>query len=263
MAKSDNVYQHFRPEEQLFIEKSLDIISQVESNYAFQTLGFCNPREVAILTNLVGQTDLSCFVSTTYYDTEYAKVIIAPEYYELDMSDFEITVLQFSYNSKFNQITHRQVLGTLLNQLGVQRSLLGDILIGEGCVQLVVQSGMASYVSQSITKIGKVSVKWKEVLPSELLPRIDKGKPIEILVASLRIDSILSEILRLSRNNSIKLIEKDKVRLNYASILKASQEVVVGDLLSIRGYGRYIISEHNGFTKSGKNKLIIEKIIET
>lgn len=257
------IYQHYRPEEHHFIEKMLDIISQVESYYAFQVTDFLNPREVDILKNLVGQGELKVFSSSDYYDTEYARVIIAPNYYELNIVDFEIGLLECTYNTKFNQISHRQVLGTVINHLGVKRSVIGDILLGEGIVQILVDQSMSSYLAQMITKIGRVSVNWYEVDFGKLLPRYQKGKSMEILVSSWRIDGILSDILNLSRNSAVKLLEKDKVRLNYASISKVSQELEVGDLLSVRGHGRFVISSYNGLTKSGKYKLTIEKIIET
>lgn len=262
MKNKQVVYQHFRPEEHFFIEKSQDLIDRVENQYSIQVTDFLNPREVEILESLVAQSYLKCYKSNQYHDTEYAKVIIAPEYYEFNMNDFDLALLEFTYNSKFNHISHRQVMGTIMNQLGIQRSIFGDILLTDGCGQIVVDRVMASYFTQSVTKIGKVSIQLKEVDFKTLLPRFVKVHPVEILVASWRIDAIISEILRISRSSVTKLLEKDKVRLNYTSITKVSQELNQGDLLSIRGYGRFVISNQNGLTKSGKYKLTIEKIIE-
>ncbi|WP_161980607.1 YlmH family RNA-binding protein [Streptococcus sp. S784/96/1] len=263
MVKGDRVvYQHFHPDEQTFIEKCLDLIEQVEATYTFQVTEFLNPRQVAILLSLVNQTGLSCYASSDYYETEYARVLISPDYYVLNLEDFEISLLEFSYNTKFNHLTHRQILGTLINQLGIKRSIFGDILIAEGKVQILVETNMASYFSQNIGKIGKISVSLKEKNLNFLLPRMVHKQEKDILVTSWRADVIISEILNLSRSNAVKLIEKDNVKLNYASLGKVSQDLEVGDLLSIRGYGRYEIARENGLSKSGKIKLTIEKITE-
>ncbi|WP_369351147.1 RNA-binding protein [Streptococcus hillyeri] len=262
VKNSRAVYQHFRPDEQLFIEKCLDLIQQVEATYTFQVTEFLNPRQVTILITLVNQAGLHYYSSSDHYDTEYAKIIIAPEYYVLDVDDFEISLLELTYNSKFNHLTHRQIMGTIINQLGIKRSVFGDILVSDGKVQLLVEQAMASYFIQTIKKIGKVSVGLKEVSLEILLPRIVNRQSQDVLVASWRADAIISEILRLSRSNAAKLLEKDKVKLNYTSLNKASQELETGDLLSIRGYGRYQIARNNGLSKSGKIKLTIEKITE-
>lgn len=262
VKNSRAVYQHFRPDEQMFIEKYLDLIQQVEETYTFQVTEFLNPRQVTILTSLVNQAGLQHYTSSEHYDTEYAKMIIAPEYYVLNLEDFEISLLELNYNTKFNHLTHRQIMGTLINQLGIKRNVFGDILVADGKVQIVVELSMASYFIQNIGKIGKVSVVLQEVPLTSLLPRIVNRQRQDILVASWRADAIISEILKLSRNNVVKLLEKDKVKLNYASLGKASQDLEVSDLLSIRGYGRYQIAQDNGFSKSGKIKLTIEKITE-
>lgn len=256
------VYQHFRPDEQVFIEKSFDLIEQVEATYAFQVTEFLNPRQVSILSSLIKQAGLSVYFSTDYYDTEYAKVLVAPDYYTLDLNDFGISLLELSYNPKFNHLTHRQIMGTLINHLGVKRSIFGDILLAEGKAQILVESSMASYFVQNVTKIGKVTVALKEVELNHLLPLLVHRQSQEILVASWRADAIVSETLSLSRSNVTKLFDKEWVKLNYASLGKSSQELEVGDLLSIRGYGRYQIAQQKGYSKSGKIKLTIEKITE-
>ena len=259
---SKAVYQHFRPEEREFIDRSLDVIRQVQENYAYQVTDFINPRQVTILESLVAQAGLISYSSSGYFDTEYAKVIVAPDYYSLDLDDFDIDLLELTYNSKFNHLSHRQIMGTLINQLGIKRSLFGDILLTEGRAQVLVERHMSPYFLQHVTKIGKVPVHLAKVDFNNLLPRQIAYQSRDILTVSWRVDAILSETLKVSRSYVLKLLEKDKVRLNYTSLGKASQELVVGDLLSVRGYGRFIIANSSGQSKSGKHKMTIHHITE-
>ena len=62
-------------------------------------------------------------MSSTPESEEYGRVILAPEYYELDDEDFEIKRLEISYARQFNKLTHPKVLGALINQLGLDRQV--------------------------------------------------------------------------------------------------------------------------------------------
>lgn len=78
---------------------------------------FLNPREIQIVKDLANYYNLKFFVSSTFDNEEYGRVILAPDYYELDEDDFEIKRLEISYARQFNKLTHPKILGALLNQL--------------------------------------------------------------------------------------------------------------------------------------------------
>ena len=71
---------------------------------------------------------------------EYTKVIVAPDYYQLDPSDFDLALLEMVYASKFHHLTHSQVLGTIVHQLGVERKSFGDILTSDGKIKYLLNS---------------------------------------------------------------------------------------------------------------------------
>lgn len=254
-------YQHFRPDEHTFLDKIDDYANRVEETYLSLTTEFLNPRQVLLVKNILSQRGLTYFISSDYYPTEYAKVIIAPDYYSLDQGDFEISLLEIDYNSKFNNLTHSQIMGTLLNQLGIRRSVLGDIILGNGCAQVLIDKGMATYVTDNISKIGRASIIIKEVPLSKLIETSSQKIESAILVSSMRLDKIISSALKLSRSQAIKLIEAEKVKLNYGLVNSPSELVQIGDLLSIRGFGRVSILSENGLSKSGKYKLTVEKTL--
>lgn len=57
MTKQD-IYQHFRAEEQEVIEKTYDLIKQVEDTYSFCVTEFLNPRQITVMKSILGQTKL-------------------------------------------------------------------------------------------------------------------------------------------------------------------------------------------------------------
>ena len=80
-----------------------------------------------------------------------------------------------------------------------------------------------------------------------------------ILVPSLRIDSVVSKITHLSRAKAQELIDQGKVLVSYAIVKNKSIEVLSDTCITIRGYGKYIIGDVVGNSKSGKVKIIIKK----
>ncbi|MCD0014901.1 RNA-binding protein, partial [Streptococcus agalactiae] len=80
----DDIYQHFRPEEYAFIHKIDHLAQYVENTYSFITTEFLNPREFKILESVLERRGSHYYTSGQYFQTEYVKVIIAPEYYQLD-----------------------------------------------------------------------------------------------------------------------------------------------------------------------------------
>ncbi len=256
-----DIYQHFRPEEISFIDRIDNLAQRVEDTYTYYVTEFLNPRQVKIVKSILGQRGMTYYLSSDYYQTEYAKVILAPEYYSFDEADFEMTLIAIDYNAKFNQLTHAQIMGTLLNQLGIKRSVLGDILVQNGKAQLVVESSLVSYLMTSVQKIGRASVSLKEVPFQELLTQEQDYQTMDVLVSSMRLDKLIATVLKLSRQEAVKLIVSDRVKVNYANVGRTAELLAIDDMVSVRGFGRFTIIQENGLTKNGKIKLTIEKLI--
>lgn len=254
------IFQHFRASEKVFIEKVLNTFQRVENTYSPILTEFLDPRQVEIYKNLARYQGLSLYSSNDYVTSEYARLIIAPDYYVLDLADFNIVLVELDYARKFNSISHSQVLGTLIHQLGIKRSVFGDVLLEGKSIQLFLDQKMFSYFQQEVTRIGKTSVRLIEKSFSEKInPQYEYIKQ-EILVSSFRLDKVLASVLKLSRTQVNKLILSNKVKLNYQLVNKISETLEIGDMLSVRGFGRFILVADNGLTKNGKNKLSIEKI---
>ena len=202
-----------------------------------------NPREIQIVEELAHYYNLKFFVSSTLESEEYGRVILAPEYYELDDDDFEIKRLEISYARQFNKLTHPKVLGALINQLGLDRQVFGDIILDEeGRVQFSIAS-------------------LKEVSKDDWISNQENYSQFFVLLSSMRLDNVLATVLNLSRSNALKLIASGKVKLNYRQIEKANQTVMIGDMISVRGYGRFRLAQQDGFSKSGKAKIVIESLL--
>ena len=74
-------------------------------------------------------------------------------------------------------------------------------------------------------------------------------------------DALLSSALKLSRNQTSQLIEKKSVQVNYHLVEKSDYQVAVGDLISVRKFGRLKVVKDNGQTKKDKKKLTVRLLL--
>lgn len=123
-------------------------------------------------------------------------MIVAPDYYDLDEADFQIALVEITYQAKFNQLTHGQILGTLINELGIKRSLLGDIFVEAGYAQLMINRQLLGYVLTTISKIARASVSLKEIPLNQLIKSSNDAQLVDIMVSSLRLDRLVATVLK-------------------------------------------------------------------
>ena len=75
-------------------------------------------------------------------------------------------------------------------------------------------------------------------------------------VSSTRLDCVISGLYNISRVESAKLINSEKVHVNYEKITSCSKDVKSESLISVRGKGRARIISIGDVTKKGKIKVL-------
>ena len=258
---SKELYQHFAAEDIPFIDKGLEWLRQVDEHYAPILSPFINPHQVFILETLGNNRGIKTFSSTSHVPSEYARVILAPDYFTPSLEDFEMVLLEIEYPSKFQQLTHSKILGTVLNRLGIDRKLFGDILVTEEKAQIIVDQRFITLFQDGIQKISKLPVSLVERPFSDRIESKDEYQEKEVLVSSLRLDAFLSSILKLSRSQAAALVEKKLVQVNYHIVEKSDYQVKIGDLISVRRFGRIVLLKENGQTKKDKKKLTVQLLL--
>ena len=106
-----------------------------------------------------------------------------------------IVPLKVSWDPRFRLLNHRDVLGSLMG-LGIDRSKFGDIIMGQGGAQILVDSTVADFVVQNFTKIAMVAVSVAPMELDEIAPKEEKIKEVRTTVASLRLDAVASSGFR-------------------------------------------------------------------
>ncbi len=157
-------------------------------------------------------------------------------------------------NQKFaDNLTHRDFLGALMS-LGINREMLGDILVNDSSAVVICIDSITDYIIDKLESIKHTTVKCKftDGVSVNVLPEFDST---EYIVSSERIDVIISAVFNLSRNSSQMLINSEKVFCDGREVTNASFVPKTGQIISVRGFGRFIFGEILRTTK--KNKLVI------
>jgi RNA-binding protein YlmH len=160
-----------------------------------------------------------------------------------------------------DDLTHRDFLGAVMN-LGIEREMLGDIVVKSSkcnTAYLFCCSSMTEYITEHLTRIKHTSVSCT-CCTGEALPDLQIVKePLDIICASPRIDAVISGITRLSRSRVVTLFKENKVTLNGRYTTNNSYMLKSGDILSIRGYGKYVFDEFAGETRKGRAYIHLQK----
>ena len=166
-------------------------------------------------------------------------------------------IITIENKSKFQKLVHRDYLGALLS-LGIKREKMGDLLVvGDRCYVPVCEE-ITEFILMNLKVVKRAKCLVSVVLDRFSMPKVEFEEEL-ILVPSLRIDSVVSKITHLSRAKAQELIEQGKVLVSYAIVKDKSIEVLSDTCITIRGYGKYIIGDVVGNSKSGKVKIIIKK----
>lgn len=255
------LFQHFPREEKAFIEKVINLCQQVDMTYSYRLTPFLNPKQDEIVQSIVAHFQLRYWTSRSLIGTEYSRGIIAPDYYILDENDFDMAMVEVLYPRKYASLTHSQILGTLVNRLGVKREYIGDILLEEEHSYVLLDKRFVPLLMSEVEKISRTPVNFQErTIQSVTVDSLSKASLEQILVSSLRLDKVISTVFRMGRSKASQLIEAKQVKVDYSPVTQVGKSLEVGQLVSVRGFGRVRLKEIIGYTKNTKVKIEIEVI---
>lgn len=255
-----DLYQHFRKEEQSFIDQVLSWRESVERTYQAKLSDFLTPREVTIYQSLIGKDEtltLSFFGGGE--DTERKRALLAPYYEDMDEERFEIVLMEASYPEKFVSLTHRDIMGAFLSA-GIKRKKLGDIVVRDGRVQILMGAEIAAYVQANLTSIKKAKMTFEEKPLARLMEKEERWTGKDLTVSSLRLDVVIKETYQISRQNAADFIQKGAVKVNFQVVDNPAFLLEEGDLLSVRGKGRGHLQAVHGKSRKDKWKVTVRKL---
>ncbi len=227
-----------------------DAIDQCDRYACPRFVGFLDERQKGVATGILRHIQGSSFAFYGGHpEAERTMVGVFPDYMEPEDACFPITPVGFTYRQEAD-ITHRDVLGTLLS-CGIKRDKIGDVLCGEGLSVVFADEDIAPFLAEQVDKIKREGVRCQLPYEGEL-PAAHTFLELRGTVASPRLDAITKVAAGISREEAARRIGMGLVSLNHAPCMSVSTTVGEGDILSIRGVGRFRVATLGPLTKKGR-----------
>lgn len=259
--------QYKKPEEKLLLSKVIDKIEFCKIRNQIQETHFLDLAQQQLVTKFLSlqkQNHYSLFGG--FEGAERAMFLFYPEKLETLVKEEKLTfnewikVIRITLPSDMQgQYEHRNYLGALM-KLGIKREMIGDILVDDQGADILVHVDSLKFLLTnlpSLTSFQKANI--EEITLAEIKKVEIKKEEFTITISSMRLDNIVAELAKCSRNKAIELLEQERVLVNYEPIIKPTKEIKVNDRITIRGKGRFFIKEMIGNTKKGKILIKIEK----
>jgi photosystem II S4 domain protein len=224
-----------------------------------QTTDFLDPYERKVAQSVLGSIpEVGYLHQGGYKSAERARLIIYPQFYLAEAIPSSLRVLEAQGNFSFEKVSHGDFLGSLLGT-GLKRGKIGDILVLPSGCQVIVAAEVADYLLSSWNQVHRVSISVQEIDEEQLAVEPERIKEIKATVASLRLDAVASEGFGTSRTKMAREIKAERVKLNWKPVSNPALSVSEGDVLSIRGRGRVVVSQVLGTTRKGRTNIVLHR----
>lgn len=193
-----------------------------------------------------------------YPEAERVLLGVFPSFLSPDESLFPVHAVAFHYRP-IAGLTHRDVLGSLL-ATGIRREKLGDIVCTEGQAVVLADEELAPFLADTVDRIGREGVRAEYPYRGPITVRREV-RELQDTVPSPRLDAVLHVALRTSREEAARRIVAGAVSVNHLPELSGSTVVREGDVLSVRGAGRFRVAQIGPTTRKGRLVIRLEQYI--
>ena len=250
-------------EYKLLVAKVIDKYLGCKKTNRIINTDFLNLSERAIIEKILKEEHIEnyCFYGVAeaadrsiliFYPEKFTTEIVEKNYTNmLDVIRIELP----------NEITykHREFLSGIM-KLGVRREKFGDIIVTEIGADIVCLKEVTSYLENGLKELTRFK---KSKISVESIENIHKKEvsfiELNIIVTSIRLDNFVSELAKCSRTRAKEFIEQGLVLVNYLPEEKESKKMNLGDIITIRGKGKFIFESIDGETKSGRILIHVKK----
>ena len=267
MNKIELLKDYKKQEDKMCLSQVLDKIEFSSTREKIEYTDFLDMYQISLVENFLRKTKISNYeLYGGYEEAERKILIIYPEKYDKKMIEKNYNkmirvvrvILPEEEQGKYN---HRNYLGGIV-KLGLNRQKVGDILVSNDGADIIVINDFAEILKKEIgllTRFEKSNIEIEEI--ESLREKEIRVEEIKIIVPSLRLDNIVSDLAKTSRNKAVQIINQERVFINGQNETKQSKQIKINDIITIRGKGRFIIKESVGNTRSGRTVLLIKKYI--
>lgn len=154
-------------------------------------------------------------------------------------------------------LTHPDYLGAILG-LGIERPLIGDILIQEKEAWFFCLESIADFLCSSLIQVRRTSVTVSRAGEDHPVPE-PRFQELLLHTASERLDAVVAEFTGISRSKVAGLFSGGKVFVNSLPAADPGKKIREGDIFSVRGYGKAVYDGVDRETRKGRLVLKLRK----
>ncbi len=243
-------------ESDILTARIFDTADICDRNNIPKYLGFLSIEESVLAEHLLSKRNISFSLYGGFSDATRKMLGCFPEW--MSEYTFPITPLTFIFREE-DTLSHRDFLGSLMG-LGIKRETVGDILVEKGRAVVFVIDEIADYILNEIKKIGRTGVKISKGYNGNL-PKGDSLQDFSVTISSQRIDCVVSALGSFSRNTACEKIAFGLVSINSVVCEKTTKTVSQGDVVTIRGKGKFIIDSISDKTRKDRIVLRYKKYV--
>jgi len=238
----------------------LDLCRRSEKTGSWQYSGFLTLAEQDDFLRSKESAGFS-FRLTGGYESAERKILAAGNEAEMGSPDLPVSVVAVKPKSeKFaEELIHRDYLGAVLG-LGIDRSLVGDILVREHRAWFFCLNSAADMIVSSLDQVRRTTVT-AEITAADVPELQPRYAPLRVNVSSERLDAVIAAFANLSRGQTDKLFAAEKVFVNGRMVTDRSARLKEGDVFSVRGFGKAVYDGIEYETKKSRYMVRIRKLI--
>ena len=269
MNKQEILNKYDNEEDKLLVSKVLDKLEFVQKKNSIETTDFLDMHQKTVAEKVLKSQRITNYICYGgYSNAERVMIIIYPEKLEdvfnnnqYDFNNIVKVIRVILPNEMKGKYSHRDYLGAVI-KVGLKREKVGDIIVNLDGADLIVSKDISKYIVDSFKELTRFS---KSDIYEESIEKLNITEPktevLNIIIPSMRMDSIVSELIRTSRSKALEIINAERVFVNSEVITKNSKMLKENDMITVRGKGRFKIIKILNSTKKGNLVLEVEKYV--
>lgn len=232
MNKQDLLKDYKKHEDKMCLSHVLDKIDILNLRGKIEYTDFLDMYQISLVENFLKKIKYEKYILFGgYEDSERKILILYPEKYNNSMIEKNYTkilkIIRIELpEEEYGKYSHRNYLGGII-KLGLKREKVGDILVSQDGADIIVVNDFAQILSKelhSLTRFENSNILIEEIY--NLRKKEIKIEEVSIIVPSLRLDNIVSDLSKTSRSKASQIIEQERVFINrtkWNQIVKTSK----------------------------------------
>lgn len=243
-------------DEKLLIARLNELVQKALHGTAGQS-GFLDLRQQELAAAVAVNESIGWMLYGGYDEAERKRLLLCPDW-QVEANS-RIAYLRIGVKgSQEETLSHRDYLGAILN-LGIKREKLGDIIVHSSGAFIIVDDALAAYICQQLSRVKHEHVEAEQICFHEFQYEPPELTSLQVSLASLRLDAAVAAAYNLSRSVVESLIEGGQVKLNHKEIYKSAAPLKPGDLITVRGQGRFRLEDVEGLTRKGRCRVRLSR----